>query len=172
MDQSIMKPSQIKAYFINCFLLTLPILVWNMALANQLPEPFQPATFGFNIPWIVSIGENIFRTIIFLLAALMPLSIKSKTQQWGIALYSVGTLLYFSSWLVLMYYPNSAWSHSHAGFFAPAYTPFLWLMGIGLIGERYYFELHFRRWVFIALSIIFLVFHNLHTLIIFNRIHH
>jgi hypothetical protein len=54
---------------------------------------------------------------------------------------------------------------------APAYTPLLWLTGIGLIGNSFYFNLPFRRWFFILISIQFLIFHNWHTLTIFLRRH-
>jgi hypothetical protein len=57
------------------------------------------------------------------------------------------------------------------GFLAPAYTPLFWLIGIGLIGDSFYFNLSFKRWFFICSSIIFLLFHNTHTAIIYSRTH-
>lgn len=125
----------IKIYFLNCFLLILPLLAWNLALTDQLPSPFKPEVFGQNIPWFITLGENTFRTLIFLLTALMPLSIKSTQQKRGGILYLTGTLLYFLSWLALIYFPDSAWSNSRLGFLAPAYTPLLWLTGIGFISN-------------------------------------
>jgi len=82
-----------------------------------------------------------------------------------------GTLLYFVSWIILIHFSNSYWSNSILGFMAPAYTPLLWLLGIGLIGDSFYFNFTFKRWFFILASIIFLVFHNLHTYMVFCSTH-
>ncbi len=162
---------RIKQYSLNCFLLTIPIMAWNILLASKLPEPFQPEIFQADIPLFLTIGESVFRMIIFIFTLLMPLSIKTKTQKIGIATYIIGVLFYFASWLALIYYPESKWSSGYLGFMAPAYTPLIWLTGIGLIGEKSYFNLPYIKYGFIASSIIFLISHNIHTLIIYNRIH-
>lgn len=154
-------------YLLNCFLLTLPILVWNILLTNKLPKAFQPEIFGNKIPAFLTYGENISRTIIFAFTLFMPLNIATSLQKKGLILYIGGTLLYFVSWLALIYLPVSYWSNSLLGFMAPAYTPLLWLLGIGLIGDSFYFIFPFRRWFFISTSILFLVFHNLHTYMVF-----
>ena len=161
----------LKKYLYNCFLLTLPILVWNIILANKLPKAFQPEIFWHNISSVLTYAENTSRMGVFFMALLMPLSIVKPMQKQGLSLFISGTLIYFISWLVLIFFPHSAWSTSLLGFMAPAYTPLLWLTGIGLIGDSFYFNLPYRRWYFIAMSIIFLGFHNLHTCIIYYRIH-
>lgn len=166
-----MKSYPFYKYFLNCFLLTLPILVWNILLTNELPKAFQPEIFWNKIPAFLTYGENIFRTIVFALTLFIPLSISTPLQKKGLLLYLGGTLLYFGSWLTLIYFSNSQWSNSLLGFMAPAYTPFFWLIGIGLIGDSFYFNLPYRRWLFILTSIIFLVFHNLHTYTVFCRTH-
>jgi len=140
----------LKKYSLNCFLLTLPILLWNIVLTNKLPEGFQPETFWKDIPVLLRYGENISRIAVFILTMLMPLSISTNTQKWGFFLYLVGTIVYFISWLVLIYFPNEGWGNNVLGFMAPAYTPLLWLIGIGLIGNSFYFNLPYRRWFFIV----------------------
>jgi len=162
---------KIKKYFFNCFLLSLPILVWNLVLANKLPAAFQPEIFKNNIPLYITYPENIIRSIVFMLMFFMPLSISTKPQKKGLALYVVGTIIYFASWLVLIYFPESGWSNHIIGFMAPACTPFLWLLGIGLIGDSYYFKLPYKRWIFISASIIFLIFHTLHVVSVFYNTH-
>jgi hypothetical protein len=166
-----MNTGAVKKYLLNCFLLTLPILVWNIFLANKLPEEFQSEIFKNDISIFLTYGENISRTIVFMLTLLMPLSILTIIQKKGLLLYIGGTILYFISWLTLIYFPRSVWSNSVFGFMAPAYTPLLWLLGIGLIGNSFYFNLPFRRWFFISLTMIFLIFHNFHTYTIFLRTH-
>lgn len=161
----------IRKYLFNCFLLTIPILVWNLILTNKLPKAFQPETFWNNIPSFLTYGENISRTIVFLFTLLMPLSIVKPTQKKGVILYVTGVVLYVASWLILISFPNSIWSNSLLGFIAPAFTPLFWLIGIGLIGDSFYFNLPYRRWFFILTSIIFLVFHNMHAYTIYFRTH-
>lgn len=158
-------------YFVNCFLLTLPVLVWDIVFANKLPVAFQPETFRNGIPPALTYGENILRTLVFIFTLLMPLRISTPVQKKGLILYTGGTFLYFSSWLVLIYFPDSAWSRSMPGFLAPAYTPLFWLAGIGLIGDSFYFGLPYRRWFIMLVLLIFLVLHNLHAYIIYIRAH-
>ena len=49
-------------------------------------------------------------------------------------MYALGVLVYFASWLPLIYASDAAWSKSAAGLLAPAYTPLICLTGIALIG--------------------------------------
>lgn len=161
----------IKKYSLNCFLLTIPIMLWNVLLTNKLPKSFQPEIFWKDIPAFLTYGENISRAVVFMLTLLMPLYISTDSQKRGLFLYVGGTLLYFLSWVVLIEFPNSELSMSIIGFTAPAYTPIIWLIGIGLIGNTFYFNLPFRRWLFISTSIIFLIFHNFHAITIYYRTH-
>jgi hypothetical protein len=147
-------------------------MVWNIVMKPKIPENFQPAVFWKDIPAFLTYGENISRAVVFMLTLLMPLSIATKTQKRGLSVYAGGTLLYFFSWVVLIAFPNSEWSNSIIGFTAPAFTPLVWLIGIGMIGNSFYFNLPFRRWFFILTSIIFLVFHNFHTITIYYRTHY
>lgn len=91
-------------------------------------------------------------------------------QNKGLVLYVIGTLLYFASWLMLMYFPNSTWSKSALGLLSPAYTPLFWLIGIGLIGDSLYFNIPYRRWWYFFIVIVFLIFHNWHTYLIYLKI--
>src|SRR5512141_3084141 len=152
-------------YLLNCMLLLLPIMAWNVILANKLPRLYSPDVFEKDIPAFIIHGENIFRLIIFILPLLMPMRIETSTQKIGLALYIAGTAIYFISWLAQMYFPQSAWSLSAFGSLAPAYTPLIWLIGIGLIGSTLYFASPYRSWMYITLSILFVAFHLSHTFI-------
>jgi len=165
-----MKTNTIIDYLLNCFLLLIPILIWNVALASKLPESYQNNIFKRDIPSVVTIGENFFRLLVMILPLLMPLSLASRSKKTGLYVFIIGTLIYFLSWAILIAFPQSAWSTSVAGFLAPAYTPFIWLVGIGLIGERLYFESPYRSWVYIALSIVFLSFHVAHATLAYLRL--
>ena len=158
-----MKASNLYKYFLNCFVLTTPILVWNILLTYKLPKTTKPDILIQHIsPWI-TYPENSIRIIIFTMMAFMPIKIAKPIQKQGFVLFILGTLLYCASWLVLIYYPESLWSKSILGVLSPAYTPALWFVGIGLIGDSFYFNLPFKRWIFISLVLLFLVFHNIHT---------
>lgn len=95
-------------YIFTCFLLMLPILVWNILLTNNLPASFQPQVFQKDIPLVISYGETIARVGIFVLAFLMPLKIVKPVQKAGLVVYLVGLVFYFSSWLLLIFLPDSA----------------------------------------------------------------
>jgi hypothetical protein len=166
-----MSLSQLRKYVKSCFLLTLPVMAWDFFLADKLPLTFQSAIFWHDVPLFLAMGEHIFRILIFAFTLAMPLSFASKRSQIGLVIYLIGIVLYFLSWLALIYGPLSMWSNSYFGFLAPAYTPVLWLIGISFIGTRFYFNFPYKRRVFLAISILFLLFHNLHTLMVYNRFH-
>lgn len=166
-----MKLKSIQKYVFNCFLLTIPILLWDYIFTDRLPKAFQPEIFWKDIPPYITNVENISRLIMFVFISLMPLKIKTTTQKKGFALYATGTLLYFASWLMLIYFPNSIWSKSVLGLLSPAYTPLLWLIGIGLIGDSLFFNIPYKRWLYFLVVIIFLLFHNWHTYLIYFRTH-
>lgn len=49
----------------------------------------------------------------------------------GIHIFITGVIVYFFTWLFLIYYPNSKWSKSLIGFCGPGFTPIIWLVGFG-----------------------------------------
>lgn len=146
-------------------------MLWNIVLADKLPAAFQAETFWNDIPSFLMYAENISRIAVFMLTLLMPLHIETFTQKKGLMIYTGGILVYFTSWLALIYFPDSGWSKHVIGFMAPAYTPVLWLMGIGMIGNLFYFKMPYRPWLFFATSCFFLMFHNWHALTIYCRTH-
>ena len=156
-------------YLLNCMLLLIPIMAWNVAFASKLPRLYSPDIFEKNIPAFITNGENIFRLVVFILPLLMPIRIETPSQKIGLTLYIAGTAIYFLSWLAQMYSPQSAWSLSAFGSLAPAYTPLILLIGIGLIGNTLYFTSPYRSWVYIILSMLFVAFHLSHTFIVYQR---
>ena len=156
-------------YLLNCMLLLLPIMVWNLIFASRLPPAYSTEIFWKDIPSFIANGENIFRLIVFVLPVLMPIKIETQGQKLGLRLYIAGTAIYFMSWLAQIYFPQSAWSLSAFGFLAPAYTPLIWLIGIGLIGNTLYFSSPYRSRMYIAISTIFIGFHLSHALTVYLR---
>jgi hypothetical protein len=156
-------------YPLNCLLLLLPIMAWNLIFASKLPWVYSEEVFSKNILSFITIGENVFRLIVFILPVLMPLRIDTQSQKLGFWLYIIGIVIYFLSWLAQMYFPQSAWSLSALGFLAPAYTPLIWLIGIGLIGNALYFSFPYRSWIYILLAAIFIGFHLSHAWTVYIR---
>jgi len=146
-------------------------MAWNLVFSEKLPKEFQPEIFWKDIPAFLKYGENALRVLVLMLTFLMPLSIATLVQKKGVVLYVIGTLIYFASWYILINFPNIGWSQNIIGFTAPAFTPLIWLLGIGLLGNSFYFNLPFKRWYFISISILFLIFHNIHAIIIYTRTH-
>ena len=156
-------------YAENCIWLIVPIMLVNLLLLRRLPKAYQADVFDHDIPRWIRIGENIARTIVFALPLFMPLKIGTFSQKAGFALYLIGTVLYCLSWGMQIWHPRSPWCRSAWGFMAPAYTPLIWLLGIGLIGTTLFLPVGYSPWVYIALSAVFLAFHNIHAGIVYKR---
>lgn len=138
----------LKMQWLNCFWLLVPILAWNVAFSSKLAHP----AFEFDeaVPNWVLLLEYILRAAVMILPLFMHLHWDSAHRKAGIAVYLVGMVVYFASWIPLMIAPESTWSNSLLGFLAPAYTPLLWLVGISLIAGW---------WPYLVLSIIFVGIH-------------
>ncbi len=160
-----------KKYFLSCILLAIPILLWDYIFTDKLPKAFQPAIFWKDIPSFITYGENISRLIMFVFISFMPLKIITNMQKNGLLLYVAGTLLYFAAWIILIYFPDTTWSNGVYGLLAPAYTPFFWLIGIGFIGDSLFLKIPYKRWLYFLVVIVFLIFHNWHTYLIYFRTH-
>jgi hypothetical protein len=162
--------SKILGYARNCFWLLVPILIFNMLFTSLLPAAYQMNVFWKDIPKAISLPENLLRMIVMILPVFMRLRFSTMSQKLGLALYLTGLLVYFASWTVLIVSPQSAWSMSVIGFMAPAWTPIIWLLGISLIGNELLLPgVTFKPWMYGVLSVLFLIFHNLHAATIYSR---
>lgn len=160
---------KIKSYLLNCFLLLIPIFLWNILLYDYLPDLYQTDFFDRDLPKFIVYSENILRVIVFVLPVFMIFSLRTKQQKRGFKLYLVGVLLYFSSWVLVIIAPESAWSKSLIGFTAPAFTTIIWFIGIGLIGSKSYFNIPYLSWIYIGVSLFFVMIHVAHTYLIFDN---
>ncbi len=160
----------ILSYFLNCFLLIIPILLWNVLFASSLPKGYAMDFFWKDIPPYIGTVENVLRMVVILLPLLMPLRIETDSQKLGLAIFVIGVLIYFSSWLMQIYFPESVWSKSVFGFMAPAYMTMIWFIGIGLVGETLFVKIPYHPMVYIGIAAGFVVFHSLHSYIIYTRL--
>lgn len=157
--------------FKNGIWLTFPPLLFSLSLMGQLPEALTPAVFNKDIPDGLVMGENIARIFVFGMPLFFSVGLSTKNQKRGVILYLVGIVLYYLSYLLLIFAPDSTWSNSLVGFTAPAYTNFFWMVGLGLLGENFYFpaRLQYRSRFYIVPTLIFLIFHIAHTVIVYQR---
>lgn len=160
----------IKAILTNGYIPLIPILAWNIIFVSKLPPAYDPQSFNKDIPLFLVIGENLFRTIIFVLPLFFKTNIATAQGKQGLIIYILGTVLYFAAWLLQMYAPNSLLSKSVFGFTAPAYMPIIWLIGISLLADSYYFNFIYSKWHYILPSIVFSIFHVAHTYLVYLRI--
>ena len=164
------KSNHMKPYLLNCFLLLIPVLAWNILFFNALPAAYSPEIFWDNIPKVVGYSENVLRIIVFVLPALMQLSLKTQKQQLGLLIYCIGLIVYFLSWSAMIWWPESNWSQSLLGFTAPAYTTIIWLAGIAWIGHKSFVKgLQHPTIIYMLFSVLFVTFHTIHAFMVFQR---
>lgn len=151
--------------------LTFPPLLFSLSLMNYLPVALTPALFNKDIPAALLNGENIVRIVVFAMPAFFSVGLSTQRQKQGLVLYLAGLMFYFLSYAALILFPESNWSHSMIGVTATAYTNLFWMVGIGLLGEKFYFpeRLRYRAVYFIAPVVVFLSFHIAHAIIVYQR---
>ena len=146
---------KLELQWLNCFWLILPLLVWNLILGPHIMQA--TITSDAHSPKWLLIAENIARILVFALPLLMPLprgaDWQSAVSKVGLVVYILGTLVYFVTWLPLLFAPASAWSNSPAGLLAPRLTPFLSFLGIALLGVS---------WPYSAIAAVFIFLHTWH----------
>jgi hypothetical protein len=156
-----------EACVFNCFWFIVPILLWNQFVA--LPGRYTSSIFWRDIPALFTYGENITRTLVILFPLILAAHIRRSAQWVGLLLYVTGLVAYGASWLALILLPTSGWSTSLIGFLAPTYTPLVWAVGVGLIGDRLHWRSSYRPWIYIVMTLTFAAFHVTHATIVFSR---
>lgn len=162
---------KIRMYLLNCFLLLIPLFLWNIILAGFLPKAYSHDVFWNDIPNWIGYSENILRIVVFVLPVIMIFSLKTRLQKIGFIIYLVGIVIYFLSWVSAIIYPQSNRTTSLIGFMAPAFTTIIFFVGIGLIGNKSFLKLSNISTIYIGLSILFVIFHSAHTYIVFQNLH-
>jgi phosphotransferase system glucose/maltose/N-acetylglucosamine-specific IIC component len=147
--------------------LTFPPLLFSLSLMSLLPTALTPAQFNQGIPDMLLNVESIGRILVFAMPAFFAIGISTKTQKRGLILYLSGVTLYYLSYGTQNFFPNSDWSTSTIGFAASAYTNIFWMIGLGLLGEKFYFteRLRYRPIFYIVPAVIFAISHTTHTVI-------
>jgi hypothetical protein len=157
--------------FKNGVWLTLPPLAFSLLLMNVLPTALTPAQFNRGIPSTLLNLENTATVIVFALPAFFSISPSTKTQRRGFIIYLAGLALYLISYGAQNFSPESSWSTSMIGFTASAYSNVFWMVGLGLLGEKFYFlrGVRYRPIFYIAPAVIFVVLHTAHAALYFSH---
>jgi len=141
----------------NCFLLFIPILVFNILFFKKLPSHYLK-----NISHPIIIMESITRIITIALSIIMAINTQNKTGKIGLMIYIIGTIIYFTSYFIEIYFPNTLFSRKIIFILAPYWTSVIWLIGIGLVGNRLFINVPYHFTVYLVLSIIFATIHTIH----------
>ena len=153
----------LRRYAGSCGLLLLPAIAWNVAFTSTLMPASDMAEFWRDIPAPLVFIENSLRAVVFALPFAMPLHTATQRERRALAIFVLGTLVYFASWVAVMYWPQSAWSGSVLGALAPAYTPILWLPALAVLGQRLFWGQFYRWWMYLLACIGFLAAHIGHA---------
>ncbi len=155
----------IKYYLKNCFLLLIPVVIWNILFRPYSPEIFHGDAYWNNIPLFIKWPENILMIFVLILPMFMPLKVKKRSQKTGLILYLAGLSVYLLAWRPLVLYPEGSWCNKPAGFFTLAISLLFILTGIGLIGDRLSFKIRYNRMIYILLSCLYVLIHISHYFI-------
>ena len=155
----------------NGYILIFPIIIWNISFFSYLPSSYAPSNFNSDIPLWIIVGENLFRMVLFIFPLFVQVNIKISFGNKGLIIYLLGILIYFSSWLAIIISPSSVWSSSVLGYSAPAYTPIIWILGLSMMVDSYYFKyrLNYSKWHFLLPSLSLIGFHISHAIYVYNR---
>ena len=148
-----------KRILTNGFTLLVPVLLWNLLFAAQLPHDAYSSNAGL-APWL-TVVETALRIAVFGFPLLLTMKLTTRTHKLGLALYLIGSLLYYGAWVVEIVWPGSSLAGHTAVILAPYTTPLIFMTGIGLMGDSL---------LYIAISVVFTIVHTFHGLVSFGFI--
>lgn len=149
-------------FLFNGFILVIPVLVWNLVFYRTLPLWHQ-IKIGNNLEKV----DSLLRIPIFGLPLVFRFSVFTDIHQIGWVIYGIGIILYFASWIITIS-GNVNKNQSVLTALGPAYTPILWLIGIGMACWESGWRLYLLLLYFLS-SIVFVIVHTMHTLEKYKR---
>jgi hypothetical protein len=152
--------------------LTLPPLLFSLSLMTILPNALTPVQFNEGIPDAIVNIEGFGRILVFAMPVFFSVGLSTTTQKRGLVLYLTGVALYYLSYGIQNFFPNSGWSTHVLGFSASAYTNIFWMLGLALLGEKFYFTNHlrYRPSFYIVPTVVFVTAHTTHAILYHQRI--
>ena len=144
-------------YMYNCFLFFIPILIFNILFFKKLPSYYLK-----NISHPIIKAETITRIITIAFSMIMAINIQNKAGKIGLIIYIIGIIIYFSSYFIEIYFPNTIFSKKLIFILAPYWTSVIWLIGIGLLGNKLFVNIPYHFTIYLILSVIFTIIHTIH----------
>ncbi len=155
----------------SCLWLWVPPLGASLALWGQLPPAYQPEYFDRWVPPLLGLAETILKLGAIVISTLLVLGWSRSRNRLGLGLYGIGVAIYLASYLVLIRAPDAPWAQSFVGFTAPAFTPAIWITGIGLmISHGVGLPTRWLQLGFWGCAIGFLVTHNINASLVYAAV--
>jgi hypothetical protein len=147
----------------SCFWFFVPVIIFNIIFTKYLPEYYLKK---INHP-IVTI-ETIARIMTIVFSVIMAIKLDNKIGKIGLVVYSFGILIYFCSYFIVMKIPAISFHNNLIVLLAPYWTSALWLIGIGLLGNKLSINIHYHYIVYLLISIAFAIIHSIHGYMCYN----
>jgi len=147
----------------NCFWFFIPIIIFNIIVTKYLPEFYLK---NINHP-IVTI-ETIARIITIAFSVIMTIKLDDKIGKAGLIVYIIGVLIYFFSYFIVIKIPAISFNNNYIVLLAPYWTSILWLIGIGLMGNKLFINIPYHFTAYIVISIFFTIIHSIHGIICYS----
>jgi len=144
-------------YINNCFLFFVPILIFNILFFKKLPTHYLK-----NISHPIITAETITRIITIVFSTIMAINIQNKIEKTGIIIYIIGIIIYFTSYFIEIYAPDTLFGKKIIFILAPYWTSIIWLIGIGLVGNNLFINIPYHFTVYLILSAVFATIHTIH----------
>jgi hypothetical protein len=149
----------------NCFLLFIPVILFNMVFTKHLPEQYLN-----NISHVIVPIESTLRIILIAFSAMMSINIKDKIGKIGISIYITGLIIYFLSYFIVINYQDTIVCKHIIIQLSGYWTAIIWLIGIGLAGNKLFVKMPYHWSFFLILSILFGLSHTYHGYILMIKL--
>jgi hypothetical protein len=153
----------INNYKNNCFWFFIPVIIFNIIFTKYLPDFYLE-----NIIHPIVTIETIARITTIAFSAIMTIKLDNKTGKVGLVLYVIGVFIYFCSYFIVIKIPAISFNNNFIVLLAPYWTSVLWLIGIGLLGNKLFINIPYHYVAYIILSIVFAIIHSIHGYICFS----
>jgi len=147
----------------NCFWFFIPVIIFNIIFTKNLPEFY----LKYIKHPIVTI-ETIARIITMAFSVIMAVRLDNKIGKAGLVVYIIGILVYFCSYFIVIKTPTISFHSNFIVLLAPYWTSVLWLIGIGLLGNKLFINIPYHYTAYIIMSIIFAIIHSIHGYICYH----
>ena len=156
------KPKIIQYLYSNCFLLFIPVILFDILFTKYLPELYLK-----NISHTIVPIETAVRILLIALSSIMKINIQNRKGKIGVLIYITGLFLYFVSYFVLINHADAVVGKNMILHLSGYWTAMIWLIGIGLIGNRLFVKIPYHYSLYIILSILFGMMHTYYGYILF-----